>query len=908
MNTLSWLARRGRALVGRRTLERDMQEEMAQHLEQAAGRFAARGLPPSEARDAARREFGNVTLLQEDARDARGLRWLHDLEADLRFALRYFRRHTATALLIVTVLALGTAANTIIFSMLQANFFRPAPAVPADPAHVRLWLEEHATPTARFTPRGFTHAEFRTLAGRRTVFRDVAAWTDDEVVLDAGDSTGARGLHAQFVTSNYFATLGVPVAAGRAFLPGALDPAQDPPELAAILSHPLATLLYGTPAAAVGRTVRINEVAVLVVGVAAPRFQGAIRNMDDAALWLPLGARAGLARLSPRWLADDPVLAVFGRLAPGVSRAQATALAQQVATATLPDSAARVGMTRRAEALALQALPPGDETSQLALAVSFVTLLGVVILLVAWMNVSSLMVAAAVGRRHEIAVRLSLGASRWRLLRQLLTESTLLAVAGSAVGLLLAWWELSYMARTEVEGVDLAPDLGTFAFVAGMALATGIIFGLSPALHATRGAVATALRDSGAGAGTASGGRARLQRGFVVAQIALSQPLLVLLATMLSLVLAGYQPLTPAMSRHVITADVRPLAGTRAPGQREGAVDTLLRRIAERPEVVSAVPEARGFALRGIVPPGARVGDSARARPTIVHLEGAAPGWFALLDVPIVLGRDVALADSLAGERPVVIGSDLARALWGGTNPVGQVLDSPPLPGSGQDSVRLTVVGVYDATRPTTRGSPSAAAMGGTPTYRVYTAHGQEWRRDRILVRTRGPAAPVVPELQRFARTVAPSLPVSSMLTLAQADAEQSREALRVALLAGAGGLLALLLASLGLYGVVSLAVRQRTREIGIRIALGALPTGVARMFLASGVRVSALALVLGLPLSIAALKFGLAQGLIFAIPVNPYVIGGLIAALQLGVASAATWIPARRAARVAPATTLRVE
>lgn len=908
MNPATWMMRRVRGLLRRRALEREMQEEMAGHLEQAAERFRARGLPADQAREAARREFGNVALLQEEAREARGFRWLHDIGTDLRFAVRHFRRHTATAVLIVAVLALGTAANTIIFSMLQANFFRPAPAVPADPAHVRLWAEERATPTARFTPRGFTFPELQALAGRRAVFHDLAAWTDDDVILDAGDSTGARSLHAQFVTPNYFTTLGVPVAAGRSFLPGTGGATADAPELAAVLSTPLAALLYGTPSAAVGRTVRINEVAVLVVGVAAPRFQGAIRNMDDAALWLPVSARAELARLSPSWLNDAAVLALFARLAPGATRAQATALTQQVVTATLPDSATRVGMTRRAEVLALQALPPDPESTEMVLAVSFVTLIGVVILLVAWMNVSSLMVAAAVGRRHEIAVRLSLGASRWRLLRQLLTESTLLALAGSALGLLLAWWELSYMARTEVEGVDLAPDLGTFAFVAGMALATGILFGLSPALHATRGAVANALRDSGAGAGTASGGRARLQRGFVVAQIALSQPLLVLLATMLSLVLAGYQPLTPAMSRHVITADVRPLATAGTPGQGQEAVDSLLRRIAERPDVVSAVPEARGFALRGIVPPGTPVQGTAGARPTIVHLEGAAPGWFTLLDVPIVLGRDVALADSLAEEPPVVIGSDLARALWGGTNPVGQVLASPPLPGSGQDSVRLTVIGVYDATRPTTRGAPSAAAMGGTPTYRVYTAHGQQWRRDRLLVRTRGPAAPVVPELQRFVRTVAPSLPVSSMLTLAQADAEQSREAFRVALLAGAGGLLALLLASLGLYGVVSLAVRQRTREIGIRIAVGAVPMAVARMFLASGVRVSALALLLGLPLSIAALKFGLAQGLIFAIPVNPYVIGGLIAALQLGVASAATWIPARRAARVAPATTLRVE
>jgi putative ABC transport system permease protein len=185
---------------------------------------------------------------------------------------------------------------------------------------------------------------------------------------------------------------------------------------------------------------------------------------------------------------------------------------------------------------------------------------------------------------------------------------------------------------------------------------------------------------------------------------------------------------------------------------------------------------------------------------------------------------------------------------------------------------------------------------------------GKHWRRDRILVRTRGPAAPYVPELYRFVRAQAPALPVTSMLTLAQVDERGYRERLRVAAAAGAAGALALLLASLGLYGVVSLAVRQRTREIGIRIAVGAHPMRVARMFLASGVRVGLVALALGLPLSIAALKIALSQGLVIAPQVNPYLIGIVIAPVLVAVASAATWVPARRAALVDPARTLRVE
>jgi predicted permease len=899
MNPIRWALLRVRAVVARRALERDMQEEMREHLERATERYAARGMSPADARLAARREFGNVAVLQEEARDARGARWVEALIGDTRFAFRYFARHRATTAIIVTVLALGTGANTLIFSFVQAQFLRPPPALPDDDARVRIWAQERPTRTARWREGRFSHPELVTVAARRDVFHDVVAWTEDEVVLRGGDSTAARGVGAQFVTPSYFGALGVKLSAGR----GLLQSADATPDMTAVMAHAIAEQLYGNAAAAVGRRILVNEVPVHVVGVAPPRFQGALRNMDEPALWMPLSARADIARLTPRWLTDEPALELFARLAPGASRDQATALVRQVVTNALPDSAARVGMARTAVVLAMHMPPPGDAAREALFAFTLIISIGVVILLVGWMNVSSLMVAAAVGRRHEIAVRLSLGASRLRLLRQLVTESTILALVGSVVGLLLAWWTLTWMTKTEIDGVDLAPDLVTFAFVLTMAVATGILFGLSPALHATRGAVSSALRDSGTGGGT----RSRLQRGFVVAQIALSQPLLVLLGTMLSLVIVQYRPLSPEMSRHVIRVAFNPVS-TGAPGQRPEAVDSLIPRIAERPEVVGAVAEADEFAVRRVaVPDGQLRQAQADTAPTIVHLEGAAPGWFRLVDVPIVLGRDVSLADTAAADYPVVIGSDLARSLWGGAYPLGRTLASPSMPGSDQDSIMMTVVGVYDATRRLPGRTWGGGAARVNPK-RVYTARGKQWQHDRIFVRTRGAAAPYAPELQRFVQARAPALPVRSMMTLAQIDERDYRETLRVATLVGAGGALALLLASLGLYGIVSLAVRQRTREIGIRIAVGAHPMRVARMFLASGVRVSLVALALGLPLSIAALKIGLSQGLVIAPEVNPYMIGVVIAPLLVAVASAATWVPARRAALVDPARTLRAE
>jgi predicted permease len=876
-----------------------MQEEMREHLARAAARYEARGLSPDEARHAAQREFGNETVLQEEARDARGARWVDELAGDLRFALRYFARHKGNTALIVVVLTLATGANTLIFSMVQAQFFRPAPAVPQDASHVRIYSQERSTTTAAWQPRLFNGRELEALTARSEIFRDVAAWVEEEAVLGGRDSTVARAVGAQFVTPNYFAVLGLQLAAGAGFRHDA-DIAMQP---TAVLAYGMAERLYGDAARAVGREIRVNDVPVQVVGVAPRRFQGALRNMDEPVLWLPLSARAAIDRVSPRWLADEHRLSLFARLAPDVSHEQATAAVRLIDTRLLPDGAAAVGMARASEVLSMHAVPPGSDRAEKRLAITAVFIIGLLILLVGWMNVSSLMVAAALGRRHEIAVRLSLGASRVRLLRQLVTESVVLTLGAAAAGMVLAWWLLAWNQRTEIDGVDLTPDLGTFAFVAGLALTTGILFGLSPAFHATRAAVSTALRESGAGA-TA---RARLQRGFVVAQIALSQPLLVLLGAMLSLVIANYQPLPSALSEQVIAIDFRPLAAAGA--QSPEAVAALTARIAERPETRAAVPRPDGFDVRRVIAPDGRVPDAdTETIPSIVNVEGVAPGWFGAVDVPIVLGRDVSLADTAAADWPIVIGSDLARALWGNQHPIGRTLASPPLEGMDQDSTVMTVVGVYDASKPLPGMMWGGYRAVTDLEHRVYTAHGSRWRTDGILVRTRGPARPHLHQLQSFIRADAPALPVTSLLTLAQIDEQARRRSLRGTLLVGAGGALALIIASLGLYGVVSLAVRQRRREIGIRIAVGGAPLTIARMFLASGVRVSLVALAIGLPLSVAALEIGIAQGIVIAPEVNAYLIGAVIALVLIGVSAAATWLPARRAAGMDPTMTLRVE
>src|SRR5687768_8915118 len=479
MNLVRRAFLRLRAVFGRRKLNDDMQAEMREHLDRATQRLIARGMSPAAARLEARREFGNLTVIQEHAGDARGARWVDALAGDLRFALRYFARHKVTVAIIVIVLAIGTGTNTLIFSVFQSQFLRPAPAVPDDDSHARIWGQQRDTRLAGWHDRGFTHPELVALAHHRDVFRDVAGWTSDEVSF-AADSGGARVMRAQYVTPNFFTTLGVRPIAGQ----GLSRHAADAPDRTAVMTEAVATQLYGSAADAVGRTVLVNEVPLRIVGVAPPRFQGAAKNMGDVVLWIPMSARADIARISPRWITDEQSLSLFARLASGASHEQASALATQVAAGTLPDSAARVGMARSARVQTMNAPSPSASRKLLVLFAA-VAAIGLLILLVGWMNVSSLMVAAAVARRHEIAVRLSMGASRVRILRQLVTESTILALGGGLLGLLLAWWILTYASADG--GMELTPDLGTFAFTLLFAVATGILFGLSPALHATRG-------------------------------------------------------------------------------------------------------------------------------------------------------------------------------------------------------------------------------------------------------------------------------------------------------------------------------------------------------------------------------------------------------------------------------------
>jgi predicted permease len=877
-NPLRWIAIRLRALFGRRGLERDMQSEINAHIEQSTERLIARGLTPANARAEARREFGIVSVIEEEGRDSRGTRFVETLIADVRFAFRYFARKPLMATTIIVVLALGIGANSAMFSFIQAFAIRPAPAVPKDAAHVRVYGLEQPEKTARWRTRDLTYPEVVALETRREVFANVGAFNQQEVIVGRDSTSSRREVVGEFVTPGYWRALGVTVTG-----PGFAEPQPGVEDMAVVISHMLAEDLFDSVATPVGRRLIVNEVPVRIVGVAPDRFQGAIADNGRPHLWFPMSARSELTHAAPTWV-NESQLDAFARLAPGVTAEQATAVARVVIAQHVPDSVTTAGWKRSAEVLPMPGPAPAIIGDDMYITFGAVGMVSILILLVACTNVSSLLVAAAVGRRHEIAVRLSMGAPRGRVLRQLVTESSILALAGGSLGLLLYWWFITVVAA-QVH-MDLTPDFVTVAFTLTFALGTGILFGLSPALHATRAGVGTALRESGAGTTT----RSRLQHGFVVAQIVFSQPLLLILALILTEVVGERTPMSPVSDRLIVAA-MRPLDISGGYTNGFPAVDTLKIRLATQPGVERVVNDASGFWVRDF----AREGAPDRLR---VIVEGAPPGYFAIQNVPIILGRDIADTDTNSTDHAVVLGSDLAREFFVDANPIGRKLTSVIVRDGKRDSLVLVVVGVYDATVPTTRG----------PGKRAFTATGLRWRHDVLLVRTSGPAEPYLATLRPFLRDNAPTIAVRQLQTVSQVAEQERKVGRQIMALAMGAAALALGIASIGLFAVVSLSIGQRRKEIGIRIALGGRPWFVAGSFFASGLRLCALGILIGLPVSVAALKFMMSVELLLAPDFSAPMVTLGISVVMLLVASVATWFPARKAAFVDPTLALRAE
>ncbi len=909
------LARLETIFRGHQGAAEDLRAEMEAHLAMAIEENIRRGMHPDAARRHALRESGGLTQAAESVRAQRGLPWIESLAADLRYAVRHLRRTPLSTITMVLVLSLGIGTNVVLFTVLNSLATLPAPGIARDESLVRIRGTMRMKRTAGVQARLLSWPEVREYAGRADLFSGVAAHADETGVVSTGDATSTpTPVRLIYTTSNYFSILNVHPALGRA--PAEPDDTRMTTSPTAMISHALWQQRFGGARDVIGRTLRVNDTPVEIVGVAPPRFIGTDGG-GGLTIWVPLAAYPLLQkRTSAAFISYDSVfLSAEARLRPGITRQAATPIVAGIAGRALQSGNDRVA-TRAAGA---GVLPGRDETGsadvvpmlasnsrvseRTDLLISGAASIGLalLVLLITCTNVSALMVGLAVARRREIGVRLSLGAPRRRLIRQLLTESVLLALIAASVGLFVTMVGIG-LGGAALEDVQLVVDWRVTIATCAVAIVTGILFGLSPALHATRVSVSEVLKNS---ASTVAATRSRLQRALVVAQIALTQPLLVglgvVIVTMVTDTGSGARSGAPEAIAEI---ELDTWAGRVSTAERAARIAAVVERVAAMPGVTAAMPMQMGTVTAPLtVHPADRIAGIAYAPAMATRLMAAPKGYFKAFAIPIVRGRDFegreyAYSPDDAGRAPsfdaVIVGSDLARRLWGNANPLGRRLAM-----ALSDSARaaaMVVVGVVNE-----------AVVGPSDVndrFRVFVPYAV--MNTGVIARTAGPALPMLNAMRTVVAVEAPQMPIVRVQTMEQREAESRRSVLRASGAVAGGGLLALLLSAIGLYAVLSFAVGQRTREIGIRTALGAQRGQVVRMFFAKGLALSALGLFLGLPLSLIATRL-IVTTLNWPLASSP-LLGVAIGAVVLVVASVAVWIPARRASTIDPIVALRTE
>jgi putative ABC transport system permease protein len=868
---------------GRRRRERELDEEIAGHLAMAEADRVARGESPAEAAVHARRELGNDALVKEAARAQWGWGSLERVAQDARYGLRLLTRSPGFAAVAIVTLALGIGASTAILSVVDAVLLRPLPY--ADPDRLVVLLHKGYIPVAP--------ANFLDWKSRSRSFASLGAaeyWTAN---LTGGDSP--EKINAMRMTPEIFPMLGVSAVTGRFFLASEGEAGKDH---VVVISHGLWKRRFGSDPGVLGQSIRVNGEPYTIVGLMPPDFQFAPFWATGSEMWAPLDLSARAANR------EGSSLRIFGRLKQGVTLEAAR---HEMAAITAILEHDFPGTNRNVKLDGLQEKVVGGVRPALLVLLGAVGLL----LLIACANVASMLLARSSARQREIALRAALGASRGRTLRQLLTESLILAAAGGAAGLALGAWGLRILVAMapphlpRLSDVHLDPRilLATFA----LSLVTGVAFGLAPALQASKMHLHNALKDGGAaGAGRQAG---RMRRLFVAAEVALALVLLVGAGLMTRSFLA-LQAIDPGFDpRGVVTLEVS-VAGTRQaePGRRPVLYREILERFAALPDVRAAgainhVPIAGdlwGFPYTIEGRPRPRAGES-----PVAAYRAVMPGYFATMRLPILRGRDVAATDALDAPGVVLVNEFLANRTWPGEDPIGKRI---ALDGPDDNPPWLTVIGVVkNAVQTDWTAGPDDEVYVSVLQRRALLAspHVQE-AYITFVVRTDGDPAALAPSLKAAVWGLDPTLPISEVHTMQEivfgANGRARFQTLLLAVFAGA----AALLAAVGIYGVMSYAVAKRTREIGVRMALGANRGDVLRLVVGQGMAVALAGAGAGLVVALALTR--LMASLLYGVGAADPVTYAAVAALLLAIAFIATYLPACRAARIDPMKALRAE
>jgi putative ABC transport system permease protein len=799
--------------------------------------------------------------------------------------------------LVVLSLALGIGANTTIFSVVNSLQFRP-PSVEQPSRLLDVWLhnEKESGAFSGYSPLNFP--DFAYYREHNSVFSGLTAEAGDGTTLIWSRDGQGEAIHGMLVSSNFFSVLGVTPQLGRAFLPEEDTPGGAQP--VAMVSHAFWQQRLGGDTS-LSKRIMLNGRAYTVVGVVPASFHGVlIGSAPD--VWVPLSMQpavtpgADLTSRSYNWLN------VYGRLKPGITRLQAQAdllvLSQQLAR-SYPDS------NKDIEALAYAAtLVPGPFRGFLSMITAALMAVVGLVLLIGCANAANLLLAQASGRSREMSVRSALGASRWRLLRQSLTESVLLGCFGGLAGLLLASMAAPLLLRLKPTNIPVSlqipVDGRVLVFTLAVSVLTGVIFGLAPALRASRLDLASSLKD-----GTPSSGqrRSRLRSALVTAQVAVCLVLLIGAGLCLRS-LSNAQSIDPGFDVNnalVASLDVDTFGYNEARGR--DLYRDLLDRVAELPGVRAGslsemLPLGTAERTEGVTIEGSPALGLGESGPAAVDDVSVAPNYFRTMGIPLLEGRDFTARDIQGAPRVVIINDVMAARFWPHQNPIGRhvIMGGPEDPAARQV---CEVIGVAKAGKYRT--------LGEDPQPFMYKPYWQNYvPRVRLIVRTEGDTDAVLSGLRRAVQQLDPNLALYDIETLKQLMVLQLFPAHATALLLGVFGGLALLLAMAGLYGVMSYLVAERTHEVGIRMALGAHARDVLKLVVGNGMRLALVGVVLGLAGAFAITR--LLSSLLYGIQPTDFLTFSGVSVMLAGVAFLASYFPARRATKVDPMVALRRE
>ncbi len=879
-------------------LDHEVREEVRFHLEMRVMELEAKGFSPEAAMKQALEDFGDPEEIVEETKEAAGFGpfggWRSmgsSVMQDLMFAVRtLWKRPMFTAVAVIS-LGLGIGANTAIFSVTNSLLVRPLNVEgPDDLALV------YTSQTGGQLHGNTSLPDFLDYRDRSEAFSRLAAYTMAPMAIK-GDGVPRVGM-GQLVSWDYFSVLGVDPVLGRGFLP------EEDEELGAnpvaILSHKTWRNLYDSDPEVLGRVVRINDSPFTVVGVAPEDFVG-LMPIVEPDLWAPLAMLGQALPFSPNIGSRvDPWLQIVGRLEEGVNPAEAQVAMDVLAT----NLAEEYPGTNRNKGIVLGELGNGRLVSPEAMAGTrrlLNVLFAVVgfVLLVACFNVAILQLAKATARRREIALRVSLGASRLRIVRQLLVESVLLAMLAGGLGIGLAVLAIDAIKTLQPQmelplQIPVSLDLPVLGFTLMLAVVTGIVFGLAPALQVLKPGQADALKDHGSASGQ-NRGSVRIQSLLVVGQVALS---LVLLAGagLFMRSLSNTLAIDPGFD--LPNGVVMPMNlgyGQYDETQGRELHQRLLTRVRSMPGVRSAALTA--FAPLGIIHGHHDVHidgyEPAPEELMLVKRNMVSPDYFETMGISVLRGRAIDDRDTEEADPVAMVNETMARRFWPDQDPIGRSVQADL-------GIIYTVVGIVED------GKYGALQESPEPYLVLPLTQAEYVDRMNLVVRTSGDASALAHRLNAEVREIAPDLPPATAITSREYLEYSVGSTKGPAIMIGAFGLLALILATVGLYGVMWYSVTQRTREFGVRLALGASEGEVVRMVLGKGLRTTLVGVVLGFLLALAGTR--VLSGLLYGVGTLDPLVFSLIPAVLLGVGQLASYLPARYASRADPVVVLRAE